>query len=80
MVKQLTVRGVPDRVAERLERLSRAKDRSVNAVINEILADAVDDHARRSRLERYVTWTDADRAEFDAALATQRVVDDDLWR
>jgi plasmid stability protein len=80
MSKQLTVRGVPDHVAERLERISRAQGRSVNATINEILEQAVGEEARRQRLERYMTWTDQDLAEFDEALAMLRTVDDDLWR
>ena len=80
MPRQITVRGVPDRVAERLERLSRAQRRSVNSLVNQLLAEAVDESARRQRLERYATWTESDQAEFEAALADQRVVDDELWR
>ena len=79
-IKQLTIRGVPDDVASRLERLSRQRGKSLNATVNEILSDAVGSDSRRRRLERYATWTATDLADFEHALATQRVIDDELWR
>ncbi len=80
MSRQLTIRAVPDEVAERLEKLSRTSGRSLNATVKEILAEAVGEDARRRRLERYATWTESDRVEFDAALALQREVDERIWR
>ena len=80
MAKQLTVRGVPDEVASRLEKISKQRGQSLNATINALLAQAAGEDARRKWLERFVTWTAADLAEFDAALATQRTIDDALWR
>ena len=80
MSKQLTVRGVPDEVAARLEKISKVRGKSMNAMINELLAQAAGEDARRRWLERFVTWTDADLAEFEASLAAQRTIDDDLWR
>ena len=79
MSKQLTIRGVPDEVAERLTALSNSQGRSVNSTVLEILARAVGVEERRQWLERYATWTAADLAEFDEALAAQRRVDDELW-
>jgi hypothetical protein len=80
MPKQLTVRGVSDELGRRLTRLSRERGTSVNATALAILEAAVGMDARRRRLERYATWSAADLAEFDRALADQRVVDDELWR
>ena len=80
MPRQLTIRNVPDAVAERLERLSRQRDESLNATVVSLLVEAVDYEARRERLARYVTWTPEDVADFDEALRAQRTVDDDLWR
>jgi hypothetical protein len=80
MSKQLTVRGVSDDVADRLVKLSRSRGQSLNATINILLAQAVGEDERRRRLERYMTWTERDLAEFDEALAAQRTVDDKLWR
>ena len=80
MAKQLTIRGVPDEVASRLDRLSRSRGCSVNATVVDILAVAVDVNERRKRLTRYATWTEDDLTEFMNALSTQRVLDDQLWR
>lgn len=80
MAKQLTIRGVPDEVASRLDRLSKSRGRSVNATVLEILASAVDFKERRKHLGRYVTWTDDDLAEFMEGLSAQRVIDERLWR
>ena len=50
MSRQLTIRGVPDEVAKGPVRVSRARGKSVNASVNEILAEAVLPQARRARL------------------------------
>jgi hypothetical protein len=80
MAKQLTIRGVSDELGRRLTRLSRDRGQSVNATALSILEDAVGVNARRARLKRYATWSVADVAEFDRALADQRVIDDELWQ
>lgn len=80
MVKQLTIRGVPDEVASRLEKISRQRGQSLNATINALLAQAAGEDARRRWLERYMTWTPQDLVEFEAALSDIRTVDDKLWR
>lgn len=80
MAKQLTIRGVPDEVSRRLTNLSRERGESVNTTLRWILEQAVDVNARRQRLARYATWTAEDLAEFEQALAAQRVIDADLWR
>ena len=80
MTKQLTIRGVSDEVSRQLARLSHDRGQSLNATALQILEDALGVDARRQRLERYATWSKADLAEFEAALAGQRVIDRDLWR
>jgi plasmid stability protein len=80
MSKQLTIRGVSEAIGRRLESVSRAKGQSVNATVLEILAAAVGEDERRRRLTRYVTWDQADLAEFNQSLEAQRSVDDSLWR
>ena len=80
MPKQLTIRGVPDEVAARLDLLSRSRGCSVNTAVIDILAAAVDYKKRRERLARYATWTADDLTEFLGALAHQRVVDGQAWR
>ena len=80
MTKQLTIRGVSEEVGQRLDSLGKARGKSVNAVVLEILAAAVGVDGRRRRLERYATWTKEDRLEFEQALAAQRTIDDEIWR
>lgn len=80
MPRQLTIRNVPDAVATRLERLSRERDESLNATVVNLLTEAVDHDARRDRLARYVTWSEADVEDFNEALRAQRTLDEDLWR
>ncbi len=80
MSTQLTIRGVPDETAQRLKRLSREREQSLNTTVLEILERALGTEGRRRHLERYATWTEADRAELDTALRAQRTIDDELWR
>ncbi len=80
MPKQLTIRGVSDELGRRLTRLSRERGESVNSTALAILEEAVGIDARRQRLERYATWSSNDLAEFDRALADQRVIDDGAWQ
>ena len=79
MATQLTVRGLTAELSRRLTDLGRSKGESVNTVALRILEEAVGLEARRTRLERYMTWSPSDLKEFDDALKAQRVVDDDLW-
>ena len=80
MSRQLSIRNVPEDVAKRLTELSRDQGKSVNTLVLEILGEAVGVDERRTRLQRYVTWSREDAEEFDAALRAQRVIDEDLWR
>jgi hypothetical protein len=73
------VRGVSDEVSRRLEELSKATGQSVNATVLEVLEHAFDVDARRSRLEHYATWSDAEYREFQASLAAQRAIDPEVW-
>lgn len=42
-------------------------------------ATQADPSARRTRLQRYTTWTDDELREFQAGLAAHRVIDSKLW-
>jgi plasmid stability protein len=80
MTKTLTIRGVTPELASRLEALARARGRSVNAAVLEILREILGEDERAGRLRRYATWSGEDLREFEEALEQQRVVDEDLWR
>ena len=75
MSRQLTIRGVPDDVAMRLESVSRARGRSVNATVKQILEETLGVDQRLHRLQRYATWSDEEFVAFSEALASQRQID-----
>jgi hypothetical protein len=79
-MKQVTVRNVSPELDKRLTALARARKKSVNAVVLEILEKAVGIDERRERLRRYMTWTREDREAFDAVLREQREIDEDAWK
>jgi hypothetical protein len=79
-MKQITVRGVSADLGRRLARLSRERGESLNSTVLRLLERAVGIHERREDLERYMTWTAEDLAEFEEALGAQRTVDERLWR
>lgn len=76
MGRQLTIRGVPDEVSQRLKNLSRARGQSLNSTVLALLKNAVGVDERRKRLARYTTWTQDDLKEFNEALAAQRTTDE----
>jgi plasmid stability protein len=80
MSSQITVRNVSAELARRLQQLAQSRGESVNTTVIQLLEAAVGMDARRARLERYVTWTQDERVEFEHALAAQRTIDDELWR
>ena len=79
MAKQLTVRNVPDAVAEKLDAMSREQGESVNTIVVKILSSAAGVSERREHLRRYVTWAEQDAETFDDTLKAQRRVDEELW-
>ena len=78
--QQLTIRNVDKQLSARLRAVSDAAGESLNATVLRLLRDAVGADARRERFQRYVTWTDEDAEEFDAALRAQRVIDEEQWK
>ena len=77
--KQITIRNPSEELTRRLRELSQARGESLNSTILDLLESALGITRRRDRLERYVTWTKADVEQFEAALSSQRVIDDELW-
>lgn len=80
---QYTVRDVPVAVDAALRRRAKAEGKSLNRVVRDALeresgllgADAV----RHHDLDQLAGLWEAD-ADFDAAIAAQDAVDEDLWR
>jgi plasmid stability protein len=79
-MRQLTIRKVSAPLGRKLDELSARTGKSVNTLVLELLDAALGTKGRRDRLRSYATWSPADAREFEAALAPQRKVDEDLWR
>lgn len=79
---QYTIRDVPDNLDEALRRAAREQGKSLNQVAIETLARGAGVSQERGRQRDLVdvagTWR-KDPA-FDAALAAQDTVDDEMWR
>ena len=80
---QYTVRGVPARVDEILRRQAREQRKSLNQLVLEVLEREALLSAESEKLHHDLdelagTWVDD--PEFDAALAAQDSVDEQLWK
>ena len=83
-MRHLTVRNVPPELGERLLEEKRARGRSLNQTVLDLLAQAVGIAAggRRSNgLGQLAgTWSVEEQAEFDRAVADLETIDAELWR
>ena len=80
MGTQLTIRNVSPELSDRLKTMASEQGTSVNKLVVSLLQEAAGVDERRLFLRRLVTWTDEDACLFDAAVAEQRTIDEDMWR
>ena len=80
MARQLTIRGVPEDILRKLREAAVRRGSSVNALVLELLAQAVGSSERRRRLERYATSSAADADALEDAIRQQRKIDPNEWR
>ena len=82
-MKTLTIRNVPRRLADALDRERRRHDASLNSTVLDLLSRSLGvagDGPRRNGLAELAgTWSAKDQRQFDAAVAPFEVVDDDMW-
>jgi hypothetical protein len=82
-MKTLTIRNVPRRLADALDRERRRQDASLNSTVLELLGRSLgaDGHGpRRNGLAKLAgTWDAAEQRRFEAAVAPLDKVDDDMW-
>jgi hypothetical protein len=82
--RHLTVRDLPPEVAEALEDEKRRRGTSLNRTVIDLLAQGlgVTSAGRRSNgLARLAgTWTAAELARFEEAVAPAEGIDEELWR
>ena len=82
-MKHLTVRNVPDELAEALSSEKERRGQSLNGTILALLKQALGlgGGSRTNGLERLAGgWSRAEAEEFDEAVAVFEQVDDGLWR
>ena len=82
-MKTLTIRNVPKRLAEALDRERRRRDVSLNRTVLELLGRSLGTDGqgpRRNGLAKLAgTWSPEDQRRFDAAVAPFEKIDDDMW-
>lgn len=82
-MKTLTIRNVPKRLADALDRERRRHDRSLNSTVLELLGRSLgaDGHGpRRNGLAKLAgTWSADEQRQFNAAVAPFEKIDDDMW-
>lgn len=82
-MKTLTIRNVPKRLADALNRERRRKDASLNATVLDLLSRSLgvtESGPRSNGLAAYAgSWTDAELRQFEAAVAPLDAIDDDMW-
>ena len=81
-MKNLTIRNVPDAVAEALEEEKRRRGESLNQTVIELLSQGLGVGTTRSNgVGRLAgSWTEEEFREFEAAIAPFERIDDELWR
>jgi len=80
-VKNLTVRNVPEAVAEALDREKRRRGTSLNQTVIDLLEQSLGvSGARSNGLHRYAgRWSDDDFRDFEQAVAGFDSIDPELW-
>ena len=82
-MKTLTIRNVPRRLAEALDRERRRHDASLNSTVLDLLSRSLGvggAEPRRNGLASLAgTWSAEEQRQFDAAVAPLEAVDDDMW-
>jgi len=82
-MKTLTIRNVPERLAEAIDRERRRRDTSLNSTVLDLLGASLGIGAAGPRTnglaELAGTWTREELREFEAAVKPLDAVDDDMW-
>jgi hypothetical protein len=82
-MKALTIRNVPRKLADALDRERRRRDASLNSTVLDLLSESLGieaGHPRRNGLAALAgSWSDEEQRQFDAAVAPLAAVDDEMW-
>lgn len=78
----LTIRNLPEALADALEKEKRRRGESLNQTVIDLLSQGLGVGGSRSNGLRMLggTWTDRDLQQFDEAVAPFEHIDKDVWR
>jgi plasmid stability protein len=81
-MKNLTIRNVPDDLADALNREKSRRRDSLNQTVIELLSQGLGVGTLRSNgIARFAgTWTAEEHREFEENVASLEEIDDELWR
>jgi plasmid stability protein len=79
MDRQLTIRGMPDDLMRKLRGIAVRRGSTIDALVVELLTQALGSSERRGRLEFYATSSAADAGALDDAIRQQRRLDPNEW-
>jgi len=86
-LKQITLRGIPEEIAEIVKREARRKGASLNKIFISLLENATGLKKAKKRKILYHDldhlfgkWTDEEAKTFTKNLSLQREIDEDLWK
>ena len=82
-MRHLTIRNVPGDLARRLDEEKRARGRSLNQTVLDLLSQAVGlERGRRSNglAQLAGTWSREEHDAFEQAIAEAEQIDAELWR
>lgn len=82
-MKTLTIRNVPARLADAIDREKRRRDASLNSTVLALLSSSLGvsgaGHRTNGLAELAGNWTAEELCEFETAVAPLETVDDDMW-
>ena len=82
---QVTLRKVPDELAERLRQAAKADGKSMNSLAIDLLAEQLGlvktSRRKRRDLSRFSgIWSELDATEFAANTSCFSAIDDEIWQ
>jgi len=84
-IKTLTLRKIPDRVADAVQRHAESGHLSFSKALLSLLENKLlmmKPKSKRRRDLRYIAgaWAEKESKQFDAGLADQRKIDPEMWK
>ena len=81
IMKSLTIHNIPSEVADALERESERSHAPLDETVISLLRRALGAQEKRNGLAKLAgTWTAEEHSRFEAAIAVNEQVDEELWR